>query len=302
MNGSEPKSVSVTHRAQQFTAKVVLADVLTAGFVGFAAAIPISIIDYSIMARVAGTTSSSMRELCNGIRTLILRPHRFFLPCAENKCAVVFGACFAVYATTYMASNVTKSYYESHGHSVNSCNLAAGLGGGFLNTVMTMWKDSLILRVLPIPGQKSGGKPVPWVTRGLFIGRDTLTCLAAFTIAPKVADWLANYFWNAKESTKRKQLPPPEGKIHIPMATVDAAQIATPAMLQVVTTAMHIFAIRYHQTYPLFTHHDFFTSMRETYVTSLLLRITRIIPSFGIGGIVNREMRHGLLERAESST
>ncbi|AAZ11228.1 uncharacterized protein TEOVI_000014000 [Trypanosoma equiperdum] len=302
-SGVEERKLQHPHRVQQFTAGVALSDIATAGVVGFTAAIPISIVDYSIMARVAGVTNSSGRVLWEGMRTLFLRPHRFFIPCAENKCAPVFGACFTVYSLTFCTSNLTKSYCEAKGYTPERSNLITGLAGGATNTLMTMWKDSLILRILPPVGGASAGsgrpKPVPWLTRGLFVGRDVFTCLAAFTITPMVATWLTNYFWNAKENAKLTQPRPLEGKTHIPLATVDLAQLITPTALQTVTTFMHIFAIRYRQTYPNFTFGDLSTSLRETYLSSLILRIVRILPAFGVGGILNRELRSDLQDRVE---
>ncbi|KAH9597446.1 hypothetical protein LSM04_006615 [Trypanosoma melophagium] len=290
------------HRARTFTAGVVMADVTTALAVGATAAIPISIVDYSIMARVAGVTDSSMRELWRGTKTLFLRPHRFFLPCAQNKCSLVYGVCTVVYSSTYIGSNTTKSYCEAKGYSQEYCNLAAGIMSGVLNTITTVWKDGIILKNLPPANAETAAaamKPVPWLTRGLFCARDTLTCVAAFTIAPMVATWLTQYCYNRTENAKRANPLPVEGKTHLPLSTVDTAQILTPAVLQFVTTLLHITAIRYRQTYPNFSMADLNQSLRQTYLSSTTLRIFRILPSFGLGAIFNREMRSKMLDRAE---
>ncbi|ORC84128.1 uncharacterized protein TM35_000491340 [Trypanosoma theileri] len=290
------------HRARHFTPGVMMADLTTAFAVGATAAIPISIVDYSIMARVAGVTDSSLRELWRGTKTLFLRPHRFFLPCAQNKCSLVYGVCTVVYTSTYIGSNMTKSYCETKGYSPEYCNLAAGIMSGVLNTITTVWKDGIILKSLPPANAETAAaarKPVPWLTRGLFCGRDTLTCIAAFTIAPMVATWLTQYCWNPTENAKLPKPLPVEGKTQVPLPTTDMAQILTPAVLQFVTTLMHITAIRYRQTYPNFSMADLNQSLRQTYWSSTLLRIFRIIPSFGLGAILNREMRSNLLDRAE---
>ncbi|ESL12220.1 hypothetical protein TRSC58_00016 [Trypanosoma rangeli SC58] len=282
-----------------------MADLATAFVVGTAAAIPISIIDYSIMARVAGVTDSSMRELWRGTKTLFLRPHRFFLPCAENKCSIVFRVCFVVYAGTYIGSNTMKSYCEARGYATEVGNLATGITSGVVNTITTVWKDGVILRSLPPANAElvaAAKNPVPWLTRGLFCTRDILTCVGAFTIAPMVATWLARSCWNPAENAKQKLPGPVEGKMQIPLSTVDTAQILTPAALQFVTTLLHITAIRYRQTYPKFDARDLQSSLRETYLSATLLRIVRILPSFGLGAILNRELRSDLLDRAEGPT
>lgn len=294
---TQKPSDSTPVRTRQMTAKTVAADCSTAVAVAITAAIPISIIDYSIMARVAGVTKSSMSELFRGAKTCLFRPHKFFLPCAENKCALVFSVCATTYGLTYVGSNLSKSYCESHGMA-DKANLTAGVVSGIINTVLTIWKDSIILRALPPanPGDISNAKkPVPWITRGLFCGRDTLTCIGAFTLAPMLAIWISKHAHYYKSPKTIED----EGKITLPISTADAAQVITPAALQFVTTLMHISAIRYRQTYPNFSWKDLSDSLRATYVSSTLLRMCRIFPAFGIGGIFNRNLRADLLEKAQ---
>ncbi|EAN89167.1 hypothetical protein C3747_61g217 [Trypanosoma cruzi] len=301
----EEAPAKTLHKVRHFTPSVVMADVATALVVGAAAAVPISIVDYSIMARVAGVTDSSLRELWRGTKTLFLRPHRFFLPCAENKCSLVFAVCFVVYTSTYIGSNTMKSYCEAKGCTPESANFAAGIMSGVANTITTVWKDGIILRSLPPVNAEmlaNSKKPVPWLTRGLFCTRDTLTCLAAFTIAPMVANWLSRHCWNPAENAKKKLPEPVEGKVKIPLPTADMAQLLTPAALQFATTLLHITAIRYHQTYPKFSMGDLQSSLRDTYLSSTMLRVVRILPSFGVGAILNRELRSDLLDRAEGPT
>lgn len=286
-------------RAREMTGKTIAADCSTAVVVALTAAMPISIIDYSIMSRVAGVTNSSLAELAKGCTTILFRPHKFFLPCAENKCALVYYVCATTYGLTYVGSNLSKSYCESHG-MVDKANLSAGIASGVINTVLTIWKDSIILRALPPVNPKdlsNAVKPVPWMTRALFCGRDTLTCVGAFTFAPMLASWLGSYTYHRKGQKKIEDA----NKISLPISNADAAQIITPAMLQFVTTLMHISAIRYRQTYPNFTWKDLSDSLKATYISATLLRMCRIFPAFGLGGILNRNMRADLLERTQSA-
>ncbi|CBZ30696.1 conserved hypothetical protein [Leishmania mexicana MHOM/GT/2001/U1103] len=291
------------HKVKNFSGATIAADCSTAVAVALTAAIPISIIDYSIMARVAGVSPSSTQELFKGVTTVLLRPHKFFFPCAENKCSLVYRVCATTYGFTYMGSNLAKSYCESHGMEKDA-NLAAGIVSGVMNTVFTIWKDSIILRALPPANPKdlsSAKKPVPFLTRALFCGRDTLTCVAAFTFVPIVASWISGYAYHQKRLPQASDaiLPENEGKVRLPISCVDTAQMLTPALLQFLTTLMHITAIRYRQMYPHFSLKDLSDSMRSTYISSTLLRICRIMPAFGIGGIMNRELRSSLLDKAD---
>ncbi|CCW65850.1 unnamed protein product [Phytomonas sp. EM1] len=294
------------HKVKHFTAATSAADCTSAVVVAVAAAIPISIIDYSIMSRIAGVTDSSLKELFKGIRTVLFRPHKFFLPTKENKCCIVFCVCATTYCFTYIGSNLSKSYCESHGMA-NEANLAAGIVSGVVNTLLTIWKDSVILRQLPpknTTGSSVNAKRIPHLTRGLFCARDVLTCVAAFTLAPMLADWLTHYAYYHKKIEgipRDAKLPEDENKVRLPMSVSNTAQIVTPALLQFVTTLLHITAIRYRQTYPNFDWKDFTQSLKATYVSSTLLRMCRIIPAFGIGGILNQRMRTNLLDKAEQN-
>ncbi|KAK7196867.1 hypothetical protein NESM_000627900 [Novymonas esmeraldas] len=291
------------HKVKNFSGATVAADCATSLAVALTAAIPISIIDYSIMARVAGVAPSSTQELVKGVKTVLFRPHKFFLPCAENKCSLVYRVCATTYGFTYMGSNLAKSYCESHGME-KEANLAAGVVSGVVNTVFTIWKDSIILRALPPASAKelsNAKKPVPMLTRALFCGRDTLTCVAAFTFVPVVASWISGYAYYQKRLPQAPDaiLPENQGKTRLPISCVDTAQMLTPALLQFVTTLMHIAAIRYRQTYPNFSLRDLSESLRATYLSSTLLRMCRIMPAFGIGGIMNRELRSSLMDKAD---
>lgn len=44
---------------------------------------------------------------------------------------------------------------------------------------------------------------------------------------------------------------------------------------------------------------DLNESLQNTYVSATLLRMCRIIPAFGLGGIMNRRLRSNLLDVAE---
>lgn len=274
------------HKVKHYGPSITVADMITAGIVGLSAAIPISIIDYSIIAKVAGVTDSSKKELIKGCKTLCTAPHKFFLKSTENNYAKVYRACATVYFWTYAFSNSAKSMLESRGYRPEQVNLGAGIASGLVNIALTVWKDGIILKVLPPKDPndlKLAKLPVPIFSRSLFAVRDMLTCIAAFTIAPEVANYLA-----------RKYNPN-----QLPLSANDIGQIVTPAALQTVTTLIHITAIRYQRTNGALTMPDLTKSLRDNYLQATTLRVCRIIPAFGIGGILNRETRWSLLDKAE---
>lgn len=277
------------HKVKHYNAGVFFSDFATAAMVGFAAAIPISAIDYSIISKVAGVAenNSSLKELSKAFKTILFRPHKYFLPCAENKYAKVYGACTSVYFLTYLFSNTAKSTFESQHYTPEKTNLAAGVFSGIVNILMTVWKDGIILKALPPKSEADrllALKPVPLFSRSLFAVRDMITCIAAFTIAPVVGAYLA-----ASPAYKQSGSP---------LTANDAGQIITPASLQVLTTLIHITAIRYQRKEGLVMS-DLADAIKANYISATLLRVTRIVPAFGIGGIFNRETRWKLLDKYE---
>ena len=257
-----------------YTAAVFAADCATSAAVALAIAAPVTIIDYSIMMKVSGVAPSIRHGLKEGFSTLLLRPHHFFLRNPANQYALIYRVVAAVYGLTYLSSNIAKDAMESRGFGDNEINWARGIVSGGVNTILTVFKDSFILRNLPMA---SSGAPapkfVPMLSRVGFCVRDVVTCVAAFTLVPMFAQWLTTvYHGDAAPAVASNK-------------TVSA--LTVPAAMQFFTTAMHIAAIRYQRTYPNPSWRDVSDSLRRDYMGSVAARIGRIIPAFGIGSLGN---------------
>jgi hypothetical protein len=283
---AETSATTNTHIVRRFTTSVVAADLATAAVVGCTAGIPISIIDYSIMAKVAGIVPSMGHQVKAGVRTLVFSPQRFFFDTPDSHYAKVFRACFTVYGGTYASNNIARSYYEAQGDSSTAVAWKCGLISSAVNTCLTIWKDSFILRVMPksmASGKGSGsGNYVPWVSRAGFAFRDTVTCVAAFTVVPLLAEYLKARRPEMSESSCKT-----------------TAQLATPCVAQFLTTAVHIPSIKYQRLYPNAKFSDMVDSLRTDYRSALGLRIFRIFCSFGTAGILNYSLRPELIDRFE---
>jgi hypothetical protein len=269
------------YKLNNFTSSSCLVDVGSAIVVGVIAAVPVSIIDYSIISKVRGFSESSFVELKKGFSTVALKPHKFFFKTPENHYATVYRAVAIVYASTYTFANLARSYCDSHGWHPDSVGYATAVASAVANIGLTVWKDGVILKVFP---QKQ--LPIPILTMVAFAVRDMITVLAAFQFAPKFADYLSARY-TAKE---------------LPLSAGDCGQVVVPAALQVVTTIIHIVGIRYQATQGKMTLKDASLALQKDYVKSVLLRVCRIVPAFGIGGIGNRNMRNsGLLSMPDDA-
>ena len=253
-------------------------DVGTSVVIGGVAAIPISIIDHSIMAKVAGVSPSILHGIKEGTKTLLTKPAQFFIPRAANQRGIIYGAVGTVYTLTYLASDMTKSIMEAKGYSDTEIIWSRGLASGAVNTTMTMWKDGVILKCLPAAGAAAGPVVVPALSRLGFCVRDVATTMSAFTLVPMFSMYL---------NERYQQQSALQATTGLSLGNDKFSSLTVPAFLQLFTTVIHIGAIRYQRTYPNPSMLDITSSIKRDYIGTAAGRVARIVPAFGIGGIGN---------------
>ena len=122
---------------------------------------------------------------------------------------------------------------------------------------------------------------VPKASYALFCLRDSVTIFVSFNvpalIAPSIPDALAAT---------------PAGKAAL-------AQMACPALMQFVSTPMHLLGL---DLYNRYSPHggigwrERLARVRRDYVASSFARMGKIVPAFGVGGVVNMRVRAMLME------
>jgi hypothetical protein len=306
----EPKKTGTTLIVAKFNGSTVAADAATSIFVAACVSAPISILDLSIMEKVAGVRDSMGAGIKQGLRTFFTDPAGFFVKDRPGQYyCLVYRVVVTVYAATFFAANVTRTWCEANGESREKTALKAGLASSFVNTAMTVWKDSVILRSLPLAtappagaaaaakaggakvaaeGAKKAANYVPGLSRLGFAFRDTLTCIAAFTITPLLKDRLVE-------------------KGYTPDRAKTTASLATPVAMQFITTAVHIPSIVYQRQYnmdpgrvwggPEGYSAAIVKQMKLDYIAALRLRMLRIGIAFGLTNILMGDVRLGLAER-----
>lgn len=116
--------------------------------------------------------------------------------------------------------------------------------------------------------------------------RDCLTIFASFNLPPLLAPKIETHMG---EEVKRY------------VAAASVAQFVTPAAIQFVSTPLHLLGL------DLYNRPGAQMGGREGRVAqvvknwgkSAVARIGRIVPAFGVGGVVNTKVRRGLMERLE---
>jgi hypothetical protein len=132
-------------------------------------------------------------------------------------------------------------------------------------------------------GSGSVKRGVPPISLVLFGIRDSFTIAASFNLPPILAP-------------------------HIPLEALPAfmhgferqniAQFVTPAAVQVLSTPMHLLGLDWYNN-PKHTAGERWVVVKEKFLSSWGARVGRIVPAFGVGGVVNAKVRKRLMEKLE---
>ena len=251
---------SDAHRSRDPTtlAKQLIADTAAAMAASLGVSPFITIVDRAIIENASGA-----RPLGRGIQELaqsfVKHPLRFV-------CKREFHIVFGLYTATYMAANAVDStcaYLDTDNQ------MPKFIGTTAINMSLCIAKDRAFARMFGVIAPAA----FPLASIGLFAVRDSMTCAASFN-APKV---LAKHM-------EDKQL----------LDTAQAgtfAQLICPAAVQLVSTPLHLLGLDLYNN-KSHTMRQHARLVRREYVKSVLARVGRIGPAFGVGGVGNAYFRN----------
>ncbi|KAF2035313.1 hypothetical protein EK21DRAFT_54848 [Setomelanomma holmii] len=254
------------------------ADAVAAGSAGALVAPLITIIDKGIMENASGrnTLSESLKQ---SAKQLLLRPHRF----VTSK---PFALVLSLYCGTYFTANAIDTA-SSTIHSTPPSSTTAGtskfLATSSTNLVLCLYKDNKFTQLF---GSTGSTRPVPLPTFALFTVRDCLTIFASFNLPPLLAPSFEKHMG---DGWKRW------------MSSASVAQFVTPAAVQLVSTPLHLLGLDlYNRPGVGFGGEDGRVGrVLRDWAKSAAARVCRIVPAFGVGGVVNMKMRKGLMGKLE---
>lgn len=84
---------------------------------------------------------------------------------------------------------------------------------------------------------------------------------------------------------------------HISGATT--AQFLAPAAVQLASTPLHLLGLDIYNRHTGFGWGERWEQVRRTWLPSAAARICRIVPAFGVGGVVNTKVRRSLMGKLE---
>lgn len=231
------------------------------------------------MENASGRASLSA-SVKNSFRSLLLRPH-----------AVVFSKpvalIFAVYGGTYLTANALDTATSTLTNKA-AAHVTSGTGkfaaSSAANIGLGVYKDQVYARMFGPVGQAV--RRVPAASYALFTARDCITIFASFNVpvllAPAVTACMG-------DELRRR------------LSGQTLLQFAAPAAAQVLTTPFHLLGLDLYNrprgaTGPgLPTWAERCAQVYKNWGISVLARLCRIIPAYGVGGVVNVKVRKTLM-------
>ncbi|RAL06056.1 uncharacterized protein BO80DRAFT_370403 [Aspergillus ibericus CBS 121593] len=238
----------------------------------------ITVIDRSVVERL-----SSNRSLLSTLRThafcSILKPKRFYL-------SRPFFIAWSLYAATYVTANATDtslSHLPKLSEKSTITNIAATfsfLPTYVINVSLGILKDIRFSQIYGDPNAAHKRPPsIPRTAYMAFLLRDSITISSSFTLAPQMASYIPDWI-TADLHTKRT-----------------ITQLVLPALVQFVNTPLHLMALDLIARPQVATIAERSALIRSGWIQSSSVRAARILPAFGIGCVVNAELREFFHER-----
>jgi len=231
-------------------------------------------IDRSIIENASGK-ADLRSSIFKSLRTLILRPHNFIL-------SKPFALIFTVYGCTYFTANsvdTISSTVKSKSCSSTTHGTSKFLGTSTANLTLGIWKDSHFTRLF----SNTAPRPLPLPTYGLFFMRDCLTIFASFNAPPLLAPYIPDQLVPSALNQVSKQ---------------SIVQFVAPATVQFASTPLHLLGLNLYN-HSHITLRERLQLVKQDWMKSSLARIARIVPAFGVGGVVNTSVRRNLMQRLE---
>jgi len=214
------------------------------------------------------------QSLQASLSTLLFKPHHFLT-------SKPFALIFMLYSGTYITANVLdtfKSTTSNRAASATTSGPSKFLATSATNLSLCLYKDSQFTKLFGTVSPR----PVPPITYGLFAARDCLTIFASFNLPPLIAPSLP-----LSEAAEKY------------VSRASTAQFVAPAAIQLISTPFHLLGLDFYNRNGGTTMADRFAVVRKNWATSSVARMCRIVPAFGVGGIVNGNMRKKMMEGLE---
>lgn len=217
----------------------------------------ISIIDKAIVSNASGVETLGA-GIYNGVKTMITRPIYFL---KQPSFVFIFG----VYSGTYVVANSIEAICE---RSKRSSFYPKFIGSSVANVTLSVLKDKAFASMFG----KGPPRPLPALSYALFAARDSSTILASFSLPGLISVKLQkDQFWSK--------------------GTADTtAQLFTPVAMQILSTPLFLNGLDLYNR-SVATTAERISFVKTEYFKTVLARMARIFPAYGVGGVINKYFR-----------
>jgi hypothetical protein len=217
----------------------------------------ISIVDKAIVSNASGL-EPLIPCLINGVKTLFTKPLYFF---RQPSFLFIWG----VYSGTYIVANSTEAICE---YSSTSPFYPKFIASSAANVTLSVLKDKAFARMFGV----GEARPLPLKSYALFATRDSMTILASFSLPTPLSHLL-------------------QAKTGVSATFADnISQLLTPVSMQILSTPLHLHGLDlYNRSQASAAERISF--IKKEYVKTVLARMARIFPAFGVGGVLNKYVR-----------
>ncbi|CAM1511691.1 Fc.00g092040.m01.CDS01 [Cosmosporella sp. VM-42] len=217
-------------------------------------------------------------SLKSSFLNLLTRPHSLLL-------SKPFALIFLLYGSTYLTANAVDTASSTFANKPAS-SVTAGTtkfaASSATNIGICIYKDQVFVKMFGPVGVVP--RPIPMGSYGLFAIRDCMTIFASFNIPPLLAPYLNNHL---------------SSSIQKHVSGLSTAQFLAPAAVQLISTPLHLLGLDLYNRPTVASLGERWEMVRKNWTVSAAARICRIVPAFGVGGVVNMKVRRGLMERLE---
>jgi len=237
----------------------------------------ITVIDRAIMENASGRNTLKA-SMMTALTNLALRPQTLLFSKPFALICMVYGGTYLTANTLDTITSMVKNQPSSQVTS-GTMKFAAS---STANIGLCLIKDQAFARLF---GPGGPPRPVPLPSYALFTLRDCLTIFASFNLPPLIGPALSKRMGTELEKSISGQT---------------LAQFVAPATVQLFSTPLHLLGLDlYNRGEKGMSWRNRWQMIKQNWAVSAAARVCRIVPAFGIGGVVNAKIRKGLVEKLE---
>lgn len=261
------------------------ADITSAASASILVAPLITIIDRSIVTKAA-TSRPLPTLLLQSLRPALTQPHIFL---TSKPLLLIFSLYFGTYLTANTLDTLSSTIKAQPPQTTQS-STTKFVGTSAVNMSLCVYKDSQFARLF---GPPTAASSIPKASLTLFALRDSMTIFASFNLPSLLAPHLQSaYLPDALRQRFSKILSTESSRLN-------TAQFLTPALMQLFSTPIHLLGLDLYNRQNSLGWGERWSRIRRDWVVSSFARMARIVPAFGVGGVVNGNVRRGMMAGLE---